>query len=138
MEETLLQSEALTLTQKNMLDYFQTHDPKYVTEDSVFRNMNTGEVYSGREEVAGLLHFIYHVLFDGHAEVDNYLITEEKAMVEARIVGKHIGDMGPVKATGKDVNFPICVTYRLRDGLISEAHIYAANEVLMQQLGLAQ
>ncbi|HEX8316224.1 MAG TPA: ester cyclase [Flavisolibacter sp.] len=138
MEETLLQSEALVLAQKNMLDYFQTHDPKYVAEDGVFRNMNTGEVYTGREEVAGMLHFIYRVVFDGHAEIDNYLITEDKAMMEGRITGKHIGDMGPIKATGKDVNYPICVTYRLRDGLISEANIYAANEILMQQLGLAE
>jgi hypothetical protein len=36
MEETLLQSEAFVLAQKNMLDYFQTHDPKYVADDGVF------------------------------------------------------------------------------------------------------
>ena len=138
MEETLLRNEALTLTQKNMLDYFQTHDPKYIAEDGVFRNMNTGEVYSGREEVAGMLNFFYQVLFDARAELDNYLITEDQAMVEGRVVGKHIGDMGPIKASGKEVNFPICVTYRLKDGLIKEANVYAVNEVLMQQLGLTK
>lgn len=138
MEATMTKSEALLQAEKNMLDYFQTHDPMYFTEDGVLRNLNTGESYSGRAEVGGMLHYFYHVLFEAKAEVVNYIITEEKAMVEGRIVGKHIGDIGPIKATGKDVNFPICVTYDLKDGLIKEARIYAANEVLMQQLGLAQ
>ncbi|RYZ30823.1 MAG: hypothetical protein EOO10_01425 [Chitinophagaceae bacterium] len=136
MEETMLKSEALSLAQKNMLDYFETHDVKYVTEDSVFRNMNTGETYSGRAEIGAMLHFLYHVLFDAKAVVDNHLITEDKVMVEGRIVGKHIGEMNGIKATGKEVNFPICVTYRLKDGLIKEANIYTANDVLMQQLGI--
>ena len=138
MEETMLKSEALLLAQKNMLDYFQTHDVKYVAEDGVFRNMNTGETYTGRAEVGGMLHFFYHVLFDARAEMVNYIITEDKAMVEGRIVGKHIGEMNGIPPTGKEVNFPICVTYYLKDGLIQEAHIYSANEVLLQQLGLGQ
>ena len=137
MEATLTKSEALQLAEKNMHDYFQTHDPMYFTEDGVLHNMNSGESYRGRAEVGGMLHFFYHVLFEAKAEVMNYIITENKAVVEGRIVGKHIGDMGPIKATGKDVNFPICVTYDLKDGLITEARIYAANEVLMQQLGLS-
>ena len=138
MEETMLKSEALTVAQKNMLDYFQTHDVKYVSEDGIFRNLNTGETYKGRAEIGGMLHFFYHVLFNAKAEMDNYLITEDKAMVEGRIVGKHIGEMNGIPATGKSVNFPICITYRLKDGLIKEANIYSANDVLMQQLGLTQ
>lgn len=138
MEATFIKSEALQLAEQNMLAYFQTHDPASFTEDGVLRNLNTGETFSGRAEVGGMLHYFYHVLFEAKAEVVNYIITENKAMVEGRIVGKHIGDYGSIKATGKDVNFPICVTYDLKDGLIKEARIYAANEVLMQQLGLAQ
>ena len=136
MEETMLKSETLSLTQQNMLAYFQTHDVKYVAEDAVFRNLNTGETYTGRAEIGGMLHFFYHVLFDAKAEMDNYLITEDKAMVEGRIVGKHIGEMNGIPPTGKEVNFPICVTYRLKDGLIKAANIYSANDVLMQQLGI--
>ena len=136
MEETMLKSETLSLTQQNMLAYFQTHDVKYVAEDAVFRNLNTCETYTGRAEIGGMLHFFYHVLFDAKAEMDNYLITEDKAMVEGRIVGKHIGEMNGIPPTGKEVNFPICVTYRLKDGLIKAANIYSANDVLMQQLGI--
>ena len=137
MEETMQKSDTLLLAQQNMLEYFKTHDVKYVTEDAVFRNLNTGETYTGRAEIGGMLHFFYHVLFDAKAEVENYLITEEKALVEGRIVGKHIGEMNGIAATGREVNFPICVTYHLKEGLIQKANIYAANDVLMQQLGLA-
>lgn len=138
MEETMLKSDKLSLAQKNMLAYFQTHDVKYIAEDGVFRDLNTGEVYSGRAEIGAMLHYFYHVMFDARAEMTNYIITEDKAMVEGRIVGKHIGEMNGIAATGKDVNFPICVTYLLKDGLIQEAHIYAANDVLMQQLGISK
>src|SRR5215204_1484143 len=120
MEESMLKSEALSLTEKNMLNYFQTHDVKYVAENGVFRNMNTGETYTGRAEVGGMLHFFYHVLFEAKAEMTNHIITEEKAVVEGRIKGKHIGEMDGIAATGKEVDFPICITYFLKDGLIQE------------------
>lgn len=136
MEATMIKSEALALAEKNMLDYFETHNPRFIAEDAVYYNMNTGETYHGREEIAGALHYFYNVVFAAKAEMSNYIITEDKAMVEGQIVGKHIGDMGPIKATGKDVNFPICVTYRLQDGLIKEAKIYTVSEVMMQQLGV--
>src|SRR5215204_543120 len=102
MEESMLKSEALSLTEKNMLNYFQTHDVKYVAEDGVFRNMNTGETYTGRAEVGGMLHFFYHVLFEAKAEMANHIITEDKAVVEGRIKGKHIGEMDGIPATGKE------------------------------------
>jgi hypothetical protein len=137
MEETMLKSEALLLAQKNMLAYFETHDVKYVAEDGIFKNMNSGETYTGRAEIGAMLHYFYHVLFEAKAEMFNHLITEEKAMVEGRIKGKHIGQFEGIAPTGKEVDFPICVTYFLKNGLIQEAHIYTAGEVLMQQLGIS-
>lgn len=134
MEATITKSEALALAEKNMLDYFATHDPKYIAEDAVYYNMNTGEKYQGRAEIGGALHYFYNVVFSAKAELTNYIVTENKAMVEGRVVGKHTGDMGPIKATGKDVSFPICVTYHLKNGLIAEARIYTVSEVLMQQI----
>ncbi|RYF87035.1 MAG: nuclear transport factor 2 family protein [Chitinophagaceae bacterium] len=136
MEETILKDQALSLAEKNMLAYFETHDVKYLTEDAVFRNMNTGETYTGRAEIGGMLHYFYHVLFDATAELVNYIVTEDKAMVEGRVKGKHIGDFPGIPATNKDVDFPICVTYFLQDGLIREGHIYTLNDVLMRQLGV--
>ena len=134
MEETL-QKDALTTTQQNILDYFKTHDPKYIAEDAVYRNLSTGEVYKGREEIAGMLHFMYHIAFDAKAETINTVITEDKAVVEGYFKGRHIGEIAGFKATNKEVDVPLCVSYDLKDGLIKEARIYFLGEVMLQQIG---
>jgi hypothetical protein len=133
MEETL-QKEALTTTQENVLDYFKTHDLKYVAEDAVFRNLSTGQVYTGREEIGGMLHYMYHVAFEAKGEVVNAVITENKAVVEAYFKGRHIGEIAGLKPTNKEVDIPFCVSYDLRDGLIKEARIYFLGEVMLNQV----
>lgn len=136
MEETTLQKETLTTTQQNIIDYFATHDPKYIAQDAVFRNLSTGEVYTGREEITGMLHFMYHVAFDAKAEPVNYVITEDKAVVEAYFKGRHIGEIAGIKATEKEIDVPLCVSYDLKDGLIREARIYLLTDVMTNQLGI--
>jgi steroid delta-isomerase-like uncharacterized protein len=134
MEETILEKRSLTATQKNIEAYIQTHDVKYVTEDAVFKNMGTGEETKGREAIAGMLQYFYHVAFDAKAEVTNTIITENKAVLEANFKGKHISEFAGIPASNKEVNVPLCVTYDLEDGLIKEGRIYMLGEVLMQQL----
>jgi len=135
MEEVTMQ-KALSQTRQNVLDYFKTHDLKYIAEDAVFRNLSTGEVYTGREEIGGMLHFMYHVAFDAKAETINYVIEENKAVVEAYFKGRHIGEIAGLKATDKEVDVPLCVSYDLKNGLIQQARIYMLAEVLMNQLGV--
>jgi len=137
MEEVTLQKEALSRTQQNILDYFKTHDSKYIAEDAVFRNLSTGEVYTGREEIVGMLHFMYHVAFDAKAETVNHVIAEDKAVVEAYFKGRHIGEIAGLKATDKEIDVPFCVSYDLEDGLIKQARIYMLSEVMMNQLGVS-
>lgn len=136
MEETTLKSNALSVAQQNMIDYFTNHDVKYVAEDAVFRNLNTGETYKGKAEIGAMLHYMYHVAFDAKAEVKSFVITEEKAVFEASFRGRHIGEIAGIPATGHEVNVPLCVTYELKDGLIREARIYMLEGVMMQQLGV--
>jgi predicted ester cyclase len=137
MEEVTMQKEALSQTQQNILNYFNTHDPKYIAEDAVYRNLSTGEVYTGREEISGMLHFMYHVAFDAKAETINYVIAEDKAVVEAYFKGRHVGEIAGLKATNKEIDVPLCVSYDLKDGLITQARIYMLSEVLMRQLGVS-
>ncbi len=132
----VLEQTALQTTEQNMLAYFETHDIRYVAEDAVFRNLSTGEVYTGRAEIGGMLHYIYHVAFDAKAEKFNYLVTEDKAFVEGYFKGRHIGEIAGIQPTEKEVDVPLCVTYDLKNGLIQEARIYMLTEVLMKQLGV--
>jgi predicted ester cyclase len=134
MEETMIQPDLLSTTKKNLEAYFETHDAKYVAEDGVFINLATGERTEGREAVGQLLHHIYHVAFDAHAEVSNKMISTDRAMVEGVIVGKHIGEFAGIAPTQKNIRVPLCVTYNMKDGLISEARIYMMVNVLIDQL----
>jgi predicted ester cyclase len=81
-----------------------------------------------------MLHYIYHVAFDAKAEVINTVITEDHALLEANIVGKHIGEFAGIPATNKQVNFPVCVCYDLENGLVKNARVYIVMDVLMKQL----
>lgn len=138
MEETLLKSEALQLAEKNMRAYFASHDIRYITDDAVFRNMGTGETYRGRAEIGAMLHYFYRVAFEARADISSHFIAEDKAIVEGVVRGKHTGEFMGIPATGKEINVPICVTYRLKAGLVQEAHIYIMNNVLLRQLGCRQ
>jgi predicted ester cyclase len=134
MEEMILEKDLLSLSKKNVEAYLQTHDVKYCTEDAEYTHLSTGDKYKGREEIAGMLQYIYHVAFDARAEITNVVVTEDKAMFEANFVGKHIGEFAGMAPTNKEVNVPICVTYDLEDGLIKKARIYMLTDVLMKQL----
>ena len=125
---------AQDLAQKNMQAFFKTHDVQYVAEDAVYINKGTGERTEGREAIGQMLQYFYHIAFDAHAETTNFIITEDKAMLEALFIGKHIGDFAGIPATGKTVSVPFCVTYVLENGLIKEGRIYMLGDVMMRQL----
>ena len=134
MEELILEKDVLSTTKENMEVYFQTHDVKYVAEDAVFKNMSTGDEYQGREQIGGMLHYMYQVAFDAKAEITNKVITEKKALLEFNFVGNHIGEFAGMQPTNKTVNVPTCISYDLEDGLIKKARIYMLGDVLMKQL----
>jgi predicted ester cyclase len=119
----------------DLKEFFKTHDVMYVAENAVFKNMTTGEDINGRKAIADMLNYLYHVAFDANIIVNNTVITENKALLEASFVGKHIGEFAGIAATGKQVNVPLCVSYDLNeDGLIQNGRIYMLTDVMMQQL----
>jgi steroid delta-isomerase-like uncharacterized protein len=134
MEEAILERPEVSLTQRNIEAYFKTHDVQYVAEDAVFTHMSSGDRFEGREAIAQMLHYIYHLAFDAKAEVKNTVITEDHALLEANFIGKHIGELNGMPPTNKEVNVPFCVSYDLENGLIKQARIYMMNEVMMRQL----
>ncbi len=134
MEEMILEKDVLSLTKENFENFLATHDVKYVAEDAVYKNLGTGDEYNGREEIGGMLHYMYHVAFDATAEVTNTIITEKKAMFEGNFKGRHIGEFAGLQPTNKEINVPICVSYDMEDGLIKKGRIYFLGDVLMEQL----
>lgn len=134
MEEVILEKDALSIAKENFENFLATHDVKYVAEDVHYRDLGSGQEYRGREEVAAMLHHLYHVAFDAKAEITNKIITEKKAMFEANFKGRHIGEFAGIPATNKEVSVPVCVSYDIEDGFIKRARIYFLGDVLMKQL----
>jgi len=134
MQEAILEQQDISITRKNIEEYFSTHDVRFITEDAVFTSMNTGDQTVGREAVGQMLNYFYHVAFDAKAEITNKIITEKKAVLEFNFVGKHIGEFAGIQPTDKQVNVSTCISYDLENGLIKKARIYMLMDVLIKQL----
>ena len=115
-------------------EYWENHDPRYVAEDAVFTMQPTGEEIRGRDAIAKLLAGFYNGALDARATRTNAIFGDGQGALEARVVGRHTGVFAGVPATGREVNVPLCVTYELRGGLITQARIYLMVNVLLAQI----
>ena len=110
-------------------------DLSMMADDVVFTNTSTGEDFFGRDALSEMLHYVYHVAFDAHAETRAVIVDDSHAVLEGTIVGRHTGEFAGVPATGKDVRMPLCVVYEFRDGQIVSARIYPAVPAFLAQVG---
>ena len=124
-------------TKAIMERYLNGHDAAALADDAEFTIMGTGQHARGRAEVEGLLEFFYHLAFDAKAEIKNVVVEDDRAVVEADFAGRHIGEFGDLKASGKSVRVPLCVSYSVRHGKISSAHVYFETDALRKQIGAA-
>jgi steroid delta-isomerase-like uncharacterized protein len=109
-------------------------DLSMMAPDVVFTHMATGDDHRGVEALKGMLHFIYHVAFDAHAETTNLVIADGKAVLEANFVGTHIGEFAGIPATGKPVRVPLCVVYDLEHDRITRGRVYFEVPAFMKQV----
>ncbi len=109
-------------------------DLSMMADDVVFTTMATGEEHHGRQAVRAMLHHMYHVAFDAHAELRTLVCEEDHAVLEALFVGRHAAAFAGVPATGREVRVPLCVVYDLAHGRIRRARVYLEVPVLLRQL----
>jgi steroid delta-isomerase-like uncharacterized protein len=105
-----------------------------VAEDAVYLDMATGQRFEGREAIKGMLTQTYRDGLDATSEVTSLIVGEDGACMEGAIVGRHTGSYAGVPATGKEVRIPLCVTYRIADGQIFEAHVYVQVATFLAQV----
>jgi steroid delta-isomerase-like uncharacterized protein len=110
-------------------------DLSMMADDVVFTNTSTGEDFVGRDALREMLHHVYHVAFDAHAEPRTVIVDDSYAVLEGTIVGRHTGEFAGVPATGKNVRIPLCVVYEFRGGKIVSARIYPAVPAFLAQVG---
>lgn len=132
----MAQSNESDATQEAITRYLESKhtDLSMMADDVVFTNMATGETHTGREAIGEMLHYVYHVAFDATAELRNLIVEHNRAVLEAEIVGKHIGEFAGIAATNKDVRIPLCVIYDLDNGKITHGRIYFEVPALMAQI----
>lgn len=121
-------------TRRVLEAYWQDHDPRYVAENAVFVMQPTGEEIRGRDAIAKHLANFYHGALDAEARRVNAIFGDGQGVLEARVVGRHSGVFAGVPATGRSVDVPLCVTYALSGGLITQARIYLMVNVLLAQI----
>ena len=125
-------------TRKVITGYFDAgHDvASFLSQDVVFTVMATGEVNEGREKVLEMLNYFYSVAFTARAETTNLVIGENSAVLEARIIGTHTGTFAGIKATGKEIDVPLCVAYDIEGDHITRGRVYFETPALLTQLGI--
>ncbi len=126
-------------TQRVMDRYFSADhgDLEMLSADVVFTLMATSEQYRGRDGVAQMLHGLYQVAFQAHAELRRMLVGERGAACEFDFVGTHTGEFARVPPTGKQVRVPFAVFYDVDGDQIVGARIYMEMPVMLAQLGAA-
>ena len=109
-------------------------DLSMMAPDVVFTSMATGDEHRGVEALAGMLHYVYHVAFDARAETKSLICSDNQAVLEGEVVGKHIGEFAGVPATGKNVRVPLCVVYDLEGGKITRGRVYFEVPAFLRQV----
>lgn len=118
-----------------MQRYWEGHDASAVAKDAVFTDTATGQSWTGREAIAGMLEYFYHGVFEARFEPQRTYISDGLAAVEGRFVGTHQGEFAGVPATGKEVDVPLAVFYTVEEHAITEARVWFMLSSFLQQVG---
>ena len=69
-------------------------------------------------------------------EVEDMIAEGDQVAVKCRLIGTHQGEYNGIPATGKSVDVPFHITYRIKDGKIVDHWMVMDSMVFLQQLGL--
>lgn len=125
----MTQSETNAIMQR-----YWAGDRSALAVDAVFTDVASGERHEGRDAVVAMLDAFYGEAFDVTPEEVRHIVGEGSAVLEATLVGRHVGHCYGVAGTGKAVRLPLCVTYRVSDAGISEGRVYFLSEVFLRQV----
>lgn len=69
-------------------------------------------------------------------DVEEVIAEGDLVAVRGKIKGTHKGDFMGIPATGKSIEVPLYITYRIAGGKIVEHWMLSDNMLMMQQLGV--
>ncbi len=107
---------------------------KFFTDDVHWTTMETGHEIRGRDAVRDYIVALHSTMFDARPEVHRTAAADGIAVLEADFVGTHVGEIGGVQPTGRQVRVSYCVVYDIPGEQISALRAYFPVGQLMQQL----
>jgi predicted ester cyclase len=107
---------------------------RFYSDDVLWKTMETGQEIRGREAVRDYIVALHTAIFDARPVIRGTFTGDGVALLEADFVGRHIGEIGGVAPTGRDVKVPYCVVYDIQGERISVLRAYFPIAALLQQL----
>ncbi len=117
--------EALDRNSGPVLDLYTTDAQTYMQGDPGF-DMQTYKRFSGEFFAAfpDLVHNVDQVTAEG-----------DRVVLQITVTGTHKGTFLGIPATGRTISYPSMVTYRIRDGKITETRAVFDQLALLRQIG---
>lgn len=100
------------------------------------KNRALMEKYTTDEALIGHVEFFEKAFPCYSLVVDEITAEGRRVIVRARSVATHLGYLGEIPPTGKEVNFPFVVCYEIENNMIVNHWMIADQLALMQQLGV--
>jgi predicted ester cyclase len=69
-------------------------------------------------------------------KAEDIIEEKDRVVVRARFIGTHKGDFNGIPATGKSVDLPFIIIYRMEGGRIAEHWLETNNLALLTQIGV--
>ena len=94
------------------------------------------EKYMTDESLIGHIEFFEAAFPNYEVFADEITAEGNRVIVKARLKGTHVGDLGGIPATFKEVDFPFVVAYEIENNMIVSHWMIADQMALMEQLGV--
>jgi hypothetical protein len=109
----------------------------YFGPDAVYTDVARGLTLNGNDEITGWLTGWKTAFSDARVDQPSYLDAGDWTIARFRGRGVNDGPMGPLPATGKQMDLDFCELCRWQDGKVVEAAMYYDTTTMMVQLGHA-
>jgi steroid delta-isomerase-like uncharacterized protein len=108
-----------------------------LTEDCVFEDMPTGEVFRGHEGVARYYREWWGAFGNVPSGSVRHVPSASSLIVETHFVGTHRGAYRGAMPSGRPINLPVAIFVSFRDGLMQGERFYYDSTTLLRQIAAA-
>ena len=79
---------------------------QHFAPDVTWTTMESGEQITGREAVRDFISLLHEQAFEARPALVGLLVEDDRVLLEAVFVGRHVGDFDGISATGREVRAP--------------------------------